>query len=69
MSMDFETVRFLRILFALIFAAVGAAAGIKYGQVVLGSLGTVAGPVVGVLVGAVFGWNTVDWLKGRAQKF
>ena len=30
MSMDFETVRFLRILFALVFACVGVAAGFKY---------------------------------------
>lgn len=69
MALDFETVRFLRVVFAVIVAVVGAAAGIKYGQVVLGSAGTIVGPVTGVLVGAIVGWNAVDWIKGRAQKF
>ena len=30
MSMDFETVRFMRVLFAIVFGAVGGAGGIKY---------------------------------------
>lgn len=68
MSMDFETVRFLRIIFGLIFAVVGGAAGVKYGPVLLGSSGSVIAPAVGAVIGALFGWNAVDFFKGRAHK-
>jgi len=60
MAMDFETVRFLRILFAFAGAAIGAAAGMKYYQT--------TGAIGGAVIGAVIGWNMVDLLKGRAQK-
>jgi hypothetical protein len=60
MSMDFETVRFLRVLFAVIFAIVGGAAGIKY----YGPIGAAAG----IAIGAIFGYNAVDLFKGRAKK-
>jgi hypothetical protein len=68
MSMDFETVRFLRIIFGLIFAVVGGAAGVKYGPILLGPNGSLFGPIAGVVVGAFAGWNAVDLLKGRAHK-
>lgn len=68
MAMDFETVRFLRVIFGLIFAVVGGAAGVKYGPALIGSQGSVIGPAVGAVAGAFFGWNAVDLLKGRAQK-
>lgn len=68
MSMDFETVRFLRFAFAVIFAIVGGAAGIKYGGILPGPLGTFVAPAVGGVVGAIFGWNLVDLFKGRAHK-
>lgn len=68
MAMDFETVRFLRVVFGLIFAVVGGAAGVKYGPTLIGSGGSLIGPAVGAVVGAIFGWNTVDLLKGRARK-
>jgi hypothetical protein len=60
MSMDFETVRFMRILFGLVFLVVGAAGGYIY----FGTLGAAGG----ALVGYVVGWNTVDLFKGRASK-
>jgi hypothetical protein len=60
MAMDFETVKFMRVLFAVIFAAVGGAGGYKYFGVI--------GAIGGGLVGALVGWNTVDLLKGRAHK-
>lgn len=60
MSMDFETVRFLRFLFALVFAAIGAGAGLKY----FGPVGAAGGAVLG----AVIGFNAVDLVKGRASK-
>jgi len=60
MAMDFETVKFMRFLFAFVGAAIGAAAGIKY-------YGTV-GVIGGVVIGAIVGWNTVDLFKGRAHK-
>jgi len=60
MAMDFETVKFMRFLFALVGAAIGAAAGIKYYEV--------AGAVAGGVIGAIIGWNTVDLFKGRARK-
>jgi uncharacterized membrane protein len=60
MSMDFETVKFMRVLFAVIFAFVGGAGGFRYFGII--------GGIVGVLVGALIGWNTVDLLKGRAHK-
>lgn len=68
MSMDFETVRFLRAIFLVIFAVVGGAAGVKYGPVLLGSQGELIGPICGAVVGAMAGWNAVDLLKGRARK-
>jgi len=60
MAMDFETVRLLRILFAIVGACVGGAAGIKYFGL--------TGGFVGLAVGAVVGWNAVDLIKGRAHK-
>lgn len=60
MAMDFETVRFLRVLFGLVFLAVGAAAGYRYFDL-LGAAG-------GALAGYVVGWNAVDLFKGRARK-
>lgn len=68
MSMDFETVRFLRVIFGLIFAVVGGAAGLRYGPSLLGADGSLIGPAVGAVVGALLGWNAVDLLKGRARK-
>ena len=68
MAMDFETVRFLRFAFAVIFAVVGGAAGIKYGELVMGSLGGIAGPAIGAVLGVIVGWNTVDLIKGRPHK-
>jgi len=60
MAMDFETVKFMRFLFAFAGAAIGAAAGIKY----FGLVGAIGGAVIGAIVG----WNTVDLIKGRAHK-
>lgn len=60
MAMDFETVKYLRFIFAVVFAIVGGAAGMKY----FGPLGAVGCAVLGYLVG----WNTVDLFKGRAHK-
>ncbi len=60
MAMDFETVRFLRYLFAFGGAAIGAALG----RDIYGNLGLAAG----IAVGALVGWNFVDLFKGRAQK-
>ena len=60
MSMDFETVRFLRYLFAVVVACVGGAVGVQYYDR-MGAIG-------GVVVGAIIGWNLVDLFKGRAQK-
>jgi hypothetical protein len=68
MSMDFETVRFLRAIFLVIFAIVGGAAGVKYGPMLLGSQGELIGPIAGAVVGALLGWNAVDLVKGRARK-
>jgi hypothetical protein len=68
MSMDFETVRFLRIIFAVIFAIVGGAAGVKYGPILLGEHTQLVGPLVGTVLGAIVGWNLVDLVKGRAHK-
>ena len=68
MSMDFETVRFMRLSFAVIFAAVGIAAGIKYGGIIPGAIGVYGAPALGAVIGAVFGWNAVDLIKGRAHK-
>lgn len=58
--MDFETVRFLRVVFAFVAGLVGAAGGLRY----FGTLGAIGGLVVGLLVG----WNLVDLVKGRPQK-
>jgi len=60
MAMDFETVKFMRFLFALVGAVIGAAAGIKYFAL--------PGAIGGIVVGAIVGWNTVDFFKGRAHK-
>lgn len=60
MAMDFETVRFLRFVFAVVGFFVGAAAGIKYYDTV--------GAVIGGVIGAIVGWNTPDLFKGRTQK-
>ena len=60
MAMDFETVRQLRILFAIIGACVGGALGISYFDS--------TGGYIGLAVGAVVGWNAVDLIKGRTQK-
>ena len=60
MALDFETVRVLRWVFALIGAAAGGAIGLDYYQL--------PGAVGGVLAGGVLGWNLVDMFKGRAQK-
>jgi uncharacterized membrane protein len=60
MAMDFETVKFMRFLFALVGAAIGAAAGVKYFGL--------AGAIGGFVIGAIIGWNTVDFIKGRAHK-
>ena len=68
MSMDFETVRFLRAIFLVIFAVVGGAGGVKYGPTLLGAQGELIGPIVGAVAGALLGWNTVDLFKGRARK-
>jgi hypothetical protein len=61
--MDFATVRFLRLVFGVVGALVGAAAGFRYvGQFpMLGTLG-------GAVLGAAIGWNAVDLIKGRAHK-
>jgi hypothetical protein len=68
MALDFETVRFLRFAFAVIFAVVGGAAGIRYGGLLPGAIGTHIAPAIGGVVGAIFGWNLVDMFKGRAHK-
>lgn len=60
MAMDFETVRQLRILFGIIGACVGGAAGISYFET--------TGGLIGLVVGALVGWNAVDLIKGRTQK-
>jgi len=60
MAMDFETVRYLRFVFALVGACVAGAAGIKYFGV--------TGAFVGLAIGAVVGWNAVDLIKGRTHK-
>ena len=60
MAMDFETVKQLRILFAIIGAVVGAAAGFRYFES--------TGVLVGIAIGAIVGWNAVDLIKGRTQK-
>lgn len=61
--MDFATVRFLRVIFAIAGAFVGAAAGYRY----LGGF-PLLGPIGGAVVGAIVGWNAVDLIKGRAHK-
>lgn len=61
--MDFATVRFLRIVFAVTGALVGAAAGYRYVPAF-----PLLGPIGGALVGAFVGWNAVDLIKGRAHK-
>ena len=63
MSMDFATVRFFRIVFAVTGALIGAATGYRY----LSGF-QILGPAGGAVVGAIIGWNTVDLIKGRAHK-
>jgi hypothetical protein len=60
MAMDFETVRFLRWVFAVVGFCVGGAAGMK-------SHGT-TGALVGGVIGAIVGWNLPDLFKGRTRK-
>jgi uncharacterized membrane protein len=60
MAMDLETVKFLRFLFGVVFACVGAAAGYRF----YGLAGSLGGAVIGYTVG----WNVVDFFKGRAHK-
>ncbi|MGD9254065.1 MAG: hypothetical protein PVG92_09055 [Holophagae bacterium] len=60
MALDFETVRILRWVFALIGAAAGSAFGLDHYQI-FGAIG-------GALAGGLLGWNLVDMFKGRAQK-
>jgi membrane associated rhomboid family serine protease len=60
MAMDFETVRFFRIVFAVVGFCIGGAAGIKY-------YGATGG-LIGGVIGAIVGWNTPDLFKGRTQK-
>ena len=62
-AMDFATVRFLRIVFGITGALIGAAAGYRY----LGAFPLLA-PAAGAIVGFVIGWNAVDLIKGRAHK-
>jgi uncharacterized membrane protein len=60
MAMDFETVRFLRFVFAVVGFCIGGAAGMNYYDMI--------GGLIGGVIGAVIGWNTPDLFKGRAQK-
>jgi hypothetical protein len=60
MSMDYETVKFLRFVFAVVLLLIGAAAGFRY----YGLLGAIGGAFAGYIIG----WNTVDFFKGRAGK-
>lgn len=60
MAMDFETVKFLRYLFAVVFASIGGAMGVQYYDK--------TGAIAGVVIGALVGWNLVDLFKGRAHK-
>jgi hypothetical protein len=61
--MDFATVRFLRVVFAITGTLIGAAAGYRY----LPAYPLLA-PIGGAVVGFIVGWNAVDLIKGRAQK-
>jgi divalent metal cation (Fe/Co/Zn/Cd) transporter len=61
--MDFATVHFLRVIFAITGALVGAAAGYRYLSVF-----PLLGPLAGAAIGALVGWNAVDLIKGRAHK-
>jgi uncharacterized membrane protein len=60
MAMDFETVRFLRFVFAVVGFGIGGATGLRY-------YGTTGG-LIGCVIGAIVGWNTPDLFKGRTQK-
>jgi uncharacterized membrane protein YfcA len=61
--MDFATVRFFRIVFAVSGVLVGAATGHRYV-----SAFPILGPVAGGILGAFIGWHAVDLIKGRAHK-
>ena len=63
MALDFATVRFLRILFAIVVGLVGAGAGLRY----FPSLSIIS-IAIGGLIGFGGGWNIPDLFKGRAQK-
>lgn len=60
MAMDFETVRYLRVIIAAVGFLVGAAAGFRYYET--------TGVLIGGVIGAFVGWNIPDFFKGRAQK-
>lgn len=60
MAMDFETVRYLRVVIAIVGFFVGAATGFKYYET--------TGALIGGVIGAIAGWNIPDFFKGRAQK-
>lgn len=63
MSLDFDTVRYLRVLFGLVAALVGVGAGLRY-LPQFGLLSMIGGGVIGFVVG----WNLPDLFKGRAKK-
>ena len=63
MALDFATVRFLRVLIAVVGALIGAGAGMKY----FPSLSIIS-IAIGGLIGFVVGWNIPDLFKGRTQK-
>jgi uncharacterized membrane protein len=60
MAMDFETVKFMRRLFGIVGAVIGAGFGYQYYALL--------GGAAGALVGYIAGWNLVDLFKGRAHK-
>ena len=63
MALDFATVRFLRVLIAVVGALIGAGAGMKY----FPSLSIIS-IAIGGLIGFVVGWNIPDLFKGWTQK-
>ena len=60
MALDFETVRTLRIIIAIVGIFVGAATGFTYYEI--------NGALIGGVIGGLVGWNIPDFFKGRAQK-